>query len=92
MAIIPIVIYSDNVAVVHVINKTTSKDTKLMHLMKRQMILSSSQNIHFRAEHIPSIANTAAGLISRLLFLEFITKFQHLINELNQLPQSLIKI
>ena len=55
-----IVKHSDNAAVVHVVNKTTSKNTKRMHLMRRLMILSLPQNKHFRAEHIPAIANTAA--------------------------------
>ena len=37
-----------------------------MHMMRRLMILSLSQNIHFQTEHIPGISNTAADLISRL--------------------------
>lgn len=41
-----VVIHSDNSAVVHVINKTTSKDTKPT---QRLMILSLSHNIHFQA-------------------------------------------
>ena len=42
-----IVIHSDNSAVVHVLNKTTSKDSKLMHLIRRIMIC-----LHFQAEYI----------------------------------------
>ena len=37
-----------------------------MHMMRRLMILSLSQNIHFQTEHLPGISNTAADLISRL--------------------------
>ena len=56
------------------------------------MILSLSQNIHFRAEHIPGISNTAADLLSRLQVQEFMTRFPHMDKEPTQVPQSLIKI
>ena len=42
------------------------------------MNLSLSQNIHFRAEHIHSIANTAANLFFRLQVQEFMTRFPHM--------------
>ena len=87
-----IVIHLDNAAVVNVINKTTSKDTKLMHQMRRLIILSLSQNIHFRAEHITGNANTAADLLSRLQVQEFMTRFPHMDKEPTQVPRSLIKI
>ena len=71
---------------------TTTKDTKFMHLMRRLMILSLSQNIHFRAEHIPGIANTTADLLPRLQLQEFMTRFPHRDKNPTQVPQSLIKI
>ena len=63
-----------------------------MHLMRRLMILSLSQNIHFRAEHIPGISNTAADLLTRLQVQEFMTRFPHMDKAPTQVPQSLIKI
>ena len=63
-----------------------------MHLMKRLMMLSLSQNIHFRAKHIPGIANTAADLLSRLQVQDFVTRFPHKDKEPTQVPESLIKI
>ena len=78
LAYTSIVIHSDNTAVVHVIYKTTLKDTKLTHLMRRLMNLSLSQNVHFRAEHIHSIANTAANLFFRLQVQEFMNRFPHM--------------
>ena len=63
-----------------------------MHMMRRLMILSLSQNIHIQTEHIPGISNTAADLISRLQVQKFLTRFPHIDQEPTQVPQSLIKI
>lgn len=87
-----VVIHSDNSAVVHVINKTTSKDTRLMQLMRRLMILSLSHNIHFQAQHIPGVANTAADLLSRLQVPQFLIRFPNMDKTPTLVPASHVKI
>jgi lipid-A-disaccharide synthase-like uncharacterized protein len=61
-----VILHSDNLAVVHVIDKNTSKDPSLMLLMRRLTVLSLTHNIHFQAEHIEGVKNKAADLLSRL--------------------------
>ena len=60
-----VVLHSDNIAVVHIINSNTSKDPNLMKLMRRLMVASPTYDIQFSAEHIPGLHNTAADLLSR---------------------------
>lgn len=87
-----VVIHLDNSAVVHVINKTTSKDTRLMQLWRRLMILSLSHNIHFQAQHIPGVANTAADLLSRLQVPQFLIRFPNMDKTPTLVPASHVKI
>lgn len=56
----------NNIAVVHVINKNTSKDPHLMTLIRHLILLSLQHNIHFIAKHVPGVLNTAADMLSRL--------------------------
>lgn len=74
------------------INKTTSKDTKLMQLMRRLMILSLSHNSHFQAQHIPGVANIAADLLSRLQIPEFLVRFPTMDKTPTMVPASYVKI
>ena len=87
-----IVLHSDNLAVVHNVFKNTSKDSNLMRLMKRLIILSLTFNIHFSAEHIQGITNVAADLLSRLQVSEFRAKFQRMSKQQTPVPPSLVKI
>ena len=70
----------DNMAVVHIINKHSSKDAFLMNLMRRLMVLVLKNNIFFRAVHLPGKFNIAADLLSRLQVEEFLTKFPEMDN------------
>lgn len=79
-------------AVVHVINKNTTKDPHLMQLMRRLMILSLQHNIHFHAKHIQGISNTAADLLSRLQVKEFKARFPHMDSEPTPVPLTLVRI
>jgi hypothetical protein len=73
-----VVLHSDNSAVVHVINNNTSKDSHLMTLMRRLMLLSLKNNIHFVAKYFPGKFNTSADLLSRLQVTEFQVRFPHM--------------
>lgn len=48
-----ILFHSDNIAVVEIINKTSSKDTSVMCLLRRLVLACLRHNILFQAEHIP---------------------------------------
>lgn len=63
-----ILFMSDNMAVVEVINKQTSREKNLMHLLRRLVLVCLSKNILFRAKHIPGKYNVIADRLSRLQF------------------------
>ena len=64
----------DNIAVVHVLNNTYSKDQHLMHLIHTLVFLASRFEFWFSASHIEGKANIIADTLSRnnlqLLFLQ----------------------
>lgn len=47
-----ILFMTDNMAIVHAINKQTCKDKALMKLIRRLVLQALSHNIPFRAKHI----------------------------------------
>ena len=57
--------YTDNAAVVDVINKQTSKHPLIMILARDLVLTSLTYNILFRAHHIPGVHNAGADYISR---------------------------
>ena len=60
-----ITFYTDNQAVVHIINKQTSKCPILMQIVRPLVLLLLQNNIILRSAHIPGIDNTLCDLISR---------------------------
>lgn len=63
-----IMFYSDNMAVVEIINKQTCKDKVLMRLVRRLVIAALTYNIVFRAKHIKGKTNVIADHLSRSQF------------------------
>ena len=57
---------SDNESVVHVINKQTAKDTKMLELLRAMVLICLRNNILFWARHIPGVKNVLADSLSRL--------------------------
>ena len=55
----------DNEALVHVINKQTSKEPKIMCLMRRLVLHALNLNIRIKAEHLPGRENILADALSR---------------------------
>ncbi len=55
----------DNIAVVYVINTQTSKDKRLMSLLRSLIVTCMQSNIMIRAKHIPGLVNVAADALSR---------------------------
>lgn len=61
-----ILFFTDNEALVHVINKQSCQDKSLMFFVRKLVAVCLKQNILFRAKHIPGISNTLADCLSRL--------------------------
>ncbi|KAK3089099.1 hypothetical protein FSP39_000774 [Pinctada imbricata] len=77
--------FSDNMAVVHIINKQTSKDPVIMKLVRRLVITALKHNILFKATHIPGTTNIASDKLARLQIKEFRDRFP----QMNQLPTNI---
>lgn len=60
-----ILFMTDNQAIVHIINRQTSKDKDIMFLVRSLVLTSLSCNLHFSAKHIPGKHNKIADLLSR---------------------------
>ena len=75
--------HCDNLAVVTIINKMTSKDS--MKLVRRFVLSTMQLNIIFFAEHIPGKSNVLADHLSRLQ----VDKFRHLATHMDRLPVTI---
>ena len=60
-----ILFFTDNLAIVSVINNTTSKDKMLMLLVRQLVVVCLTNNILFKAKHIPGRHNVIPDLLSR---------------------------
>ena len=58
-------INSDNMALVHVLNTSTSKDPSLMILLRIFVLECMSKNIMIRSKHLLGVANVCSDLLSR---------------------------
>lgn len=65
-----ILFFSDNMAVVEIINKQSSKDKIIMRLVRRLVIAALTHNILFKAKHIAGKSNCIADHLSRFKFQE----------------------
>lgn len=83
---------SDNMAVVNIINKQTSKDKSIMRLIRRLVLATLLYNIHFRAKHIPGKHNVTVDLLSRFQFQAAFQSSPHLDRLQTPIPQDLLKI
>ena len=61
-----ITFFTDNEALVHVINKSTCSDTSLMIFVRKLVLVCLRHNILFKAKHISAFKNTLADALSRL--------------------------
>lgn len=61
-----ILFFTDNEALVHVINKQSCRDTSLMFFVRKLVLACLLHNIVFKAKHIPGIQNTLPDALSRL--------------------------
>ena len=61
-----ILFFTDNEALVHVINKQSCCDKELMFFVRKMVLVCLSHNICFKAKHIPGVQNKLADSLSRL--------------------------
>ena len=61
-----IVFFSDNQAVVEIINKQTSKDRSIMVLLRHFVLCTLKYNILFHAKHIAGCINRKSDALSRI--------------------------
>jgi len=61
-----ILFFTDNEALVYVINKRSCRDNSLMFFVRKMVLVCLNNNILFKAKHIPGIHNTLADSLSRL--------------------------
>ena len=60
-----VLLLCDNEAAVHIINKQTSKDSKIMSVLRFFVIHCMKFNVLFRAKHVPGNENVLADCLSR---------------------------
>ena len=77
-----IIFFTDNAAVVAIINNQTFKHQGIMVLLRVLVLSCLRHNIIFQARHIPGLINSSADYISR----SQVTKFKELSPEADQLP------
>ena len=61
-----ITFFTDNEALVHVINKSTCRDTSLMIFVRKLVLVCLRHNILFKVKNISGFKNTLADALSRL--------------------------
>ena len=61
-----ILFFTDNEALVHVINKQSCRDKQLMFFVRKLVLVCLHNNIVFKAKHVPGSKNTLADSLSRL--------------------------
>lgn len=66
-----VILYTDNQALVSVLNTKTSKSKKVMMFLRPLVLISMKLQIQFKAIHIEGKRNSAADALSRLQFAKF---------------------
>ena len=66
-----VLVQTDNMAVVHIINTQTSRDQVIMHLVRCLHFICAFYEIQLRAVHLAGSANIAADALSRNLMQVF---------------------
>ena len=70
-----VVLHTDNQALSFCINKKTSKEALVMHIIRKIVLLELTSNIMSKAKHVPGFLNGMSDALSRLKIGQF--KFLH---------------
>ena len=85
-----IVIYSDNIAVVHVLNKKTTKQTQMLTLLRQLVLHCLKFNILFTSKHISGKLNILPDALSRSIHTSQMLQEQRMNPEPTKIPGSLL--
>ena len=85
-----IILYTDNEAVMHILNNNTSKDKALLGLIRALVLQCLKFNIVFRSEHVPGQHNVLADLLSRSQLQAFYAKAPMANKNPTQIPECLL--
>ena len=66
-----VLFFTDNEALVHIINKQTCRDKDLMFFVRKLVPVCLNYNICFKAKHVPGLQNKLADSLSRLQLQNF---------------------
>ena len=80
-----VVFFTDNAAVVDIVNKQTSKHQSIMVLIRDLVSSCLRHNVLFRAKHIPGFYNTRTDYISR----SQVAKFKELSPDVDENPTTI---
>ena len=61
-----VVFHCDNLPIVSILNKPTSKNSKVMKLLRPMILSLLKYNVKFRATHIPGCSNILCDRLSRI--------------------------
>ena len=61
-----VLFFTDNEALVHVINRQSCRDRDLMFFVRELVLVCLRHNVHFKAKHTPGLQNKLADSLSRL--------------------------
>jgi len=84
--------HCDNLGLVAAINKGSSLDETVMHLIRCLCFFTAVFGIHITATHIAGIANKAADMLSRNQSDKFLAAFPHMPASPAPIPPSLLYV
>ena len=87
-----VVFLVDNQAVVEIINKTHSKESHLMHLVRLLVFFACHYNFWFRAEHVQGRLNTLADALSRNNLSRFFSQQPPVCPQPSNIPAALLSL
>ena len=80
-----LLIHTDNMALVHILNTQTSKSVNVMSLVRPLVLLCLKQNIQIKCVHVPGYTNSIADAISRFQW----DRFRKLATSADQTPHPI---
>ena len=82
----------DNHSVINAINKGSSKDAVVMHLLRCLWFFTAIFDIQIIVKHIPGVTNTSADMLSRNQMTQFLAAHPQALHIPTPLPSSLLHI
>jgi len=87
-----ILLRSDNMATVNILNSGTSHNSEAMHLMRCLAFIQAKWQVSVVAEHIPRIHNTLADALSRNKLSTFRSLFPQANSQPTPIPAAIVDL